>query len=309
MIKKENRILIIGSSNTDMTVRIAHLPVPGETVLGGSFTMGQGGKGANQAVAVSRLGGYAEFVCMVGNDMFGRNSIEYYQKEGISTDNCFISDSTSSGVALISVDESAENCIAVASGANADLSVSHMEQLRPLIESAELLLLQLEIPVETVVAAAKIAYDAGVKVVLNPAPACALPKELFQYVSLMIPNQTELAMLTGQEISDEASALKGIGILKDKGVETVIVTMGAQGALVSLPEKDSFVPSMKVKAVDTTAAGDTFCGGVCVALAEGRSIEEAVAFATAAASITVCNIGAQDSIPFREAVENKLKNN
>ena len=305
MANKE-KILIVGSSNTDITVRVRHLPSPGETVIGGDFIMGHGGKGANQAVAVSRLGGNAEFVCMVGNDLFGRNSMEQYKKEGISIANCFVSDKSHSGLALISVDDNAENSIVVASGTNADISIEHIEKIRPLIEESSILLLQLEIPVETVLAAAEIAYRAGVRVILNPAPARNLPEEIFKYLYLIIPNQTELSTMTGIKVTDIESARQGIAVLRDKGLDSVIVTMGSKGALVSNSGMETFVEARKVEAIDTTAAGDTFCGGVCVGLAEGKDLEEAVRFATVASSLAVCKMGAQDSIPYRSEVDCKL---
>lgn len=293
-----NKIVVIGSSNTDMTAITDKLPVPGETVLGGIFKMGQGGKGANQAVAAQRLGGNVSFICKVGKDIFGENSIKQYEKEGLDTSCVMLSDQPS-GVALISVDKNAENCIVVASGANADITVDDIESHRAEIQAASILLLQLEIPVDAVVRAAKIAHEAGVYVVLNPAPACELPEEIYQYLSLIIPNQTEIAIMTGIEALDEEGAAKAVCALQAKGVKDVIVTMGSKGSMVYHNGIASFVPSQKVKAVDTTAAGDTYCGGICVALSEGKDLIEAAGFATSASALTVQKCGAQDSIPYR----------
>jgi ribokinase len=290
------KILILGSSNTDMVVKVEHLPAPGETILGGEFTMGAGGKGANQAVAARRLGGDVTFICKVGKDLFGENAVKQYQKEGIDTSNILYSDKPS-GVALIYVDHKAENCIAVASGANSDITVDEVRSLEGVIKSSSLLLLQLETPVDVVLEAAKIAYSAGVKVVLNPAPACELPKELYKYLSLIIPNQGESALLSGEDVYDEASAIEAAKALVDKGVESVVITMGSKGSMIYDNLFGTFVPARKVEAVDTTAAGDTFCAGVCVALAQGKPLAEAVAFGTAASSLTVQKMGAQDSIP------------
>ena len=295
------KILVIGSSNTDMTVVADRLPVPGETVLGGRFAMGQGGKGANQAVAAQRLGGDVTFICKLGRDIFGENAIKEYQKDGMDTSKVMFSDQPS-GVALISVDTNAENCIVVASGANGDITVEDIEANRKEIEEAGILLLQLEIPVEAVVRAAKIGYEAGNYVVLNPAPACDLPEEIYQYLSLIIPNQTEIALMTGIEANDEEGAAKAVEALQGKGVKDVIVTMGSKGSMVYHEGKASFVPSKKVNAVDTTAAGDTYCGGLCVALSEGKDIIEAAQFATASSALTVQKRGAQDSIPYRKDV-------
>ena len=292
------KIVVIGSSNTDMTVLADRLPVPGETVLGGKFAMGQGGKGANQAVAAQRLGGDVTFICKVGRDIFGENSIKEYQKDGMDTSKVMFSDQPS-GVALISVDTHAENCIVVASGANGDITVEDIEANRKDIEEAAILLLQLEIPVEAVVRAAKIGHEAGVYVVLNPAPACDLPEEIYQYLSLIIPNQTEIALMTGIEANDEAGAAKAVEALQSKGTKDVIVTMGSKGSMVYHEGQATFVPSKKVNAVDTTAAGDVFNGALVVALSEGRTLVEAATFATKASAISVTRMGAQSSIPYR----------
>ena len=295
----QGNILVIGSSNTDMTVKTKALPKPGETVLGGIFTMGAGGKGANQAVAARRLGGEVKFICKVGRDIFGDNAIAHYQQEGLDTGGILRSE-LPSGVALISVDEHAENCIVVASGANNDLTEADIEAVAGDIRNCGILLLQLEIPVPSVVKAARIAHEAGATVVLNPAPACPLPDELFRYVDLFIPNETELSTFSELPVSDEASAAKAAAAMQAKGVGKLIVTMGSKGSLICEGGEPVFVPARKVKAVDTTAAGDTFCGALCVALSEGRSLKEAAEFATAASALTVQKMGAQDSIPYRK---------
>lgn len=298
---ENKKILVIGSSNTDMTVITDRLPVPGETVLGGRFAMGPGGKGANQAVAAQRLGGNTSFICKVGKDIFGENAVRHYRNEGLDTTGVMISEQPS-GVALISVDKKAENCIVVASGANADITEADIEANRKAIEEASILLLQLEIPVEAVVKAAKIGHEAGVYVILNPAPACDLPEEIYRYLSLIIPNQTEIALMTGIEARDEEGAAKAVEALREKGVKDVIVTMGSKGSMVYHEGKATFVPAQKVNAVDTTAAGDTYCGGLCVALSEGKDIIEAARFATAASALTVQKQGAQESIPYRKDI-------
>ena len=297
----QGNILVIGSSNTDMTVKTKALPKPGETVLGGIFTMGAGGKGANQAVAARRLGGEVKFICKVGRDIFGDNAIAHYQQEGLDTGGILRSE-LPSGVALISVDEHAENCIVVASGANNDLTEADIEAVAGDIRNCGILLLQLEIPVPSVVKAARIAHEAGATVVLNPAPACPLPDELFRYVDLFIPNETELSTFSGLPVSDEASAAKAAAAMQAKGVGKLIVTMGSKGSLICEGGEPVFVPARKVKAVDTTAAGDTFCGALCVALSEGHGLKEAAEFATAASALTVQKMGAQDSIPYRKDI-------
>ena len=292
-------ILVIGSSNTDMTVKTKELPRPGETVLGGAFTMGPGGKGANQAVAARRLGGDVKFICKVGKDIFGDNAVAGYAAEGLDTSGIIRSE-LPSGVALISVDEHAENCIVVASGANADFTVADVEASRKAIEECSILLLQLEIPVPSVVAAARMAHEADAQVVLNPAPACELPEELFKYIDIFIPNETELSTFSGMPVSDADSAAAAARKMQSMGVGRLIVTMGSKGALIVETDGSTvFVPARKVKAVDTTAAGDTFCGALCVAVSEGKSLEEAAQFAASASALTVQKMGAQNSIPFR----------
>ena len=304
---EKNRILIIGSSNTDMTVRSATLPKPGETVLGGDFRMGPGGKGANQAVAARLLGGEVTFVCKLGRDMFGEGASKHYESCGLDTSKILWSDKPS-GVALITVDSKAENSIVVASGANADMTVSDVDSVADIIKSSGILLLQLEIPMDAVVHAAEIAYNAGVQVVLNPAPAAVLPAELLKCVSILIPNETEASAISGIDINNFETAAAAAERLKGMGVREVIITMGSRGSVVCDGDC-TFVPAVKVNAVDTTAAGDTFCGGVCVALSEGKDLLEAVKFATAASSIAVQRPGAQDSIPNRCEVDKLLNIN
>lgn len=304
---EKNRILVIGSSNTDMTVRSATLPKPGETVLGGDFRMGPGGKGANQAVAARLLGGEVTFVCKLGRDMFGEGASKHYESCGLDTSKILWSDKPS-GVALITVDSKAENSIVVASGANADMTVTDIDSVADIIKSSGILLLQLEIPMDTVVHAAEIAYNAGVQVVLNPAPAAVLPAELLKCVSILIPNETEASAISGIDINNFETAAAAAERLKGMGVREVIITMGSRGSVVCDGDC-TFVPAVKVNAVDTTAAGDTFCGGVCVALSGGKDLLEAVKFATAASSIAVQRPGAQDSIPNRCEVDKLLNIN
>jgi len=293
----QKKILVIGSSNTDMTIKADKLPVPGETILGGRFIMGPGGKGANQAVAARRLGGNVEFICKVGHDIFGDNALAGYRKEGIEIGHTLYS-GEASGIALILVDSTGENVISVAPGANGDITVEDIESVADVIRDADFLILQLEIPIPAVLRAAKIAHEAGVYVILNPAPACKLPEELFSYISLVTPNQTESAIMTGIEVKDEASREEAVAAFNRMGVKDVIVTLGCNGSLVCTGGQKTLIPAKKVKAVDATAAGDTFCGAVCVALSEGRSLVEAAEFATKASALTVQKMGAQNSIPF-----------
>lgn len=297
----QKKILVIGSSNTDMTAKTHALPRPGETVLGGVFAMGAGGKGANQAVAAQRLGGNVQFICKVGRDMFGDNAIAQYKAEGLDVSGILHS-SLPSGVALIYVDDHAENCIVVASGANGDLSEEDIDLSREAIVHCGILLLQLETPIPSVLKAARMAHEAGAMVVLNPAPACPLPEELFRYIDLFIPNETELSTFSGLPVTNAEEAQAAAAAMQRKGVGKIIVTMGSKGALICDGGPAVFVPAHKVKAVDTTAAGDTFCGALCVALSEGKTLKEATEFATAASALTVQKMGAQNSIPFRKDI-------
>jgi ribokinase len=294
------KIVVIGSCNTDMVVKSDRLPVPGETILGGAFMMNPGGKGANQAVAVARLGGNVTFISKTGNDLFGKQSIEMFGDENINTDYIFSDPQLPSGVALIMVDTYGENCIVVASGANASLSKEDIEKARYLIEDADILLMQLEIPMETVEYAASLAYKKGIKVVLNPAPASFLSTGLLECLYAIVPNKTEAEMLSGIKVSDQDSAKQAADIISSKGVDIVVITLGSAGAFIKDGNNYYNVPVEKIKAVDTTAAGDTFCGALCVAISEGLSIEEAVKFANKASGFTVMREGAQSAIPYRK---------
>ena len=301
--QEKNRILVVGSSNTDMMIKTEHLPRPGETVLGGSFFMNPGGKGANQAVAVARLGGQIAFICKTGSDIFGHQSHQLFEEEGIDTSYIFSDTKNPSGVALITVDENAENCIVVASGANANLSPDNLAKAESAIDEAEFILMQLEIPIETVEFVADMAHKKNKKVILNPAPAQKLSKEFLKKLYLITPNETEAELISGIKISDEQSTLEAAKKIAEMGVDNVIITLGSKGAFVYSDQACEFVPSAKVKAIDTTAAGDIFNGALVVALAEGRSVPDAVRFACKASAISVTRIGAQSSAPYRNEVD------
>jgi len=301
--QRKNRILVVGSSNTDMMIKTEHLPRPGETVLGGSFFMNPGGKGANQAVAIARLGGQIAFICKTGSDIFGHQSHQLFEEEGIDTSYIFSDTKNPSGVALITVDENAENCIVVASGANANLSPENLSKAESAIDDAEFILMQLEIPIETVEYVADTAHKKNKKVILNPAPAQKLSKELLKNLYMITPNETEAELISGIKISDEQSVLEAAKKISEMGVDNVIITLGAKGAFVYSDHICEIVPTVKVKAIDTTAAGDIFNGALTVALAENRSLIESVRFACKASAISVTRIGAQSSAPYRNEVD------
>ena len=294
------KILVIGSCNTDMVVKSDRLPVPGETVLGGAFMMNPGGKGANQAVAVARMGGKATFISKTGNDLFGRQSIEMYGDENINTDFILSDPNLPSGVAIIMVDTNGENCIVVASGANGSLKPHDIDKAKHIFENTDFLLMQLEIPMDTVEHAAKLAHQKGIKVILNPAPAAFLSNELMECLYAIIPNKTEAEMLSGIKVYDWNSAKQAADIIGAKGVDVVVITLGSKGALIKEGGSYYEVPVEKINAIDTTAAGDTFCGTFCVGLSEGLSVVDSVKMANQAAGITVTREGAQAAIPYRK---------
>ena len=297
------QILVVGSSNTDMVIKAAHLPRPGETILGGTFFMNPGGKGANQAVAIARLGGPVTFICKTGSDIFGHQSQQLFEEEGINTSYIFSDSFYPSGVALITVDEKAENSIVVASGANANLMPSDLARAEEAIEQADLVLMQLEIPMETVCYVADLAWEKGKKVILNPAPAHPLSAELLRRLYLITPNETEAEMISGVKITDDSSACEAARVLSGMGVQNVIITLGSKGALIYCDGKSEIVPAWKVEAVDTTAAGDVFNGALAVALSEWRDLKEAARFACKASAISVTRVGAQSSAPYRNEVD------
>ncbi|NQT27916.1 ribokinase, partial [candidate division KSB1 bacterium] len=298
------KITVVGSSNTDMIIQVPRIPRPGETILGGSFSIAPGGKGANQAVAAARAGGDVTFIAKVGNDMFGTQAIQGFKEDGIHVQHIGIDDESSSGVALIFVGDDGENSIGVASGANANLTPANVESASDIIKDCDVLIMQLETPLETVQKAAEIASMNNVPVILNPAPAQPLSDELLGRISILTPNESEAELLTGIIVTDEQSARDAACKLRDRGVNTVIVTMGAAGAYVQSDKVDGLVPSFQVDPVDTTAAGDVFNGSLAVALTEKSSLEEAVQFANAAAALSVTKLGAQPSAPHRVDIDN-----
>ena len=295
------KIVVVGSSNTDMVVKVKHLPSPGETVLGGEFVMAAGGKGANQAVAAARLGAQVTLVARIGQDLFGEAALAGFKREGINTKHIGVEPDTASGVALIAVDIAGENSIAVASGANMCLSPVDVERAREAIAAADVLLLQLEVPTETVLAATRVAHRAGVRVILNPAPAPgkALPAELLKRIDVLTPNENEIRGLVRERKNPELAAQE----LLHQGVDAVIITAGARGALITTQEREQIVPGFIVNAVDTTAAGDAFNGGLAVAVSKGKPLPEAVRFANACGALAATRMGAQTSLPGAESVE------
>ena len=303
-MKTKANIVVVGSSNTDMIIKLDRIPRPGETILGGQFITAAGGKGANQAVGAARAGGKVAFIARLGQDMFGQQALEGFVKDGINVEYVVRDKASPSGVALIFVAKDGENSIAVASGANGRLSPADVKRARKAIASAAVVVMQLETPLPTVIAAANIAAKAGARVILNPAPAQPLPDELLRLVSILTPNETEAELLTGIRVNDERSAGRAADRLLARGVQAVIITLGPRGAFVATEGLRKLIGGFKMPAVDTTAAGDIFNGALAVALAEGQDLEHAVRFANAAAAISVTRLGAQPSAPRRKEIDN-----
>jgi ribokinase len=297
------KIIVIGSFNTDMVVKAVKFPLPGETVLGGQFLMNPGGKGANQAIAAARLGADVTFIAKVGNDMFGRVALQQFKKEKIDCRYITMDPDEPSGVAIINVDDSGETRIAVSPGANNNLRFGDVD---PALESAEegtIVLMQLEIPIEVVEYVILKCHQLKLRVVLNPAPVQNLSKELFPYIYALVPNEVEASALTGVEVKDTTTAGMAALKLKEMGVQHVVITLGAQGAYVNAGDIQGLIPAPRVEVVDSTGAGDSFCGAFATALSEDFCWDEAVLFAGKVAAISVKSLGAQTSIPYRREVE------
>jgi len=303
------KILVIGSSNIDLVINSTNLPKPGETVIGDTFLKNPGGKGANQAVASKRLGAHVAFITKVGNDEFGKELTELYKKEGIDCRGVLTDSSSRTGVALINVDRKGENFITIYQGANKQLLINDIISLSSLIDESDIILMQLEIPMDTVNYVIEQAYEKRKKIILNPAPAQAFTDEALSKLFAITPNKTETEQLTGITIQDEKSTLEAANILIKKGVKNVIITLGSKGVYYVNEKEHFLIPAPHVKAVDTTAAGDTFCGAIAAELSRGHGWDEALHFATAASAICVTRMGAQLSIPTEQEVRNFIKNN
>jgi ribokinase len=302
------KIVVLGSSNTDMIIQVKKIPKPGETVIGGKFFIAAGGKGANQAVAALRAGGNVTFVSRIGKDIFGNNSLKGFLEDGLNVENIFIDSEEPSGVALIFVDEKGENSIAVAPGSNSKLLPGDINRKLKIISEADILLMQLEIPLNTIEYASEIAFENNVKIILNPAPAQRLSDKLLRRISIITPNETEAELLSGVQITNVKDAEKAAKILFEKGIESVIITLGSKGAFVFSEIFKGLMPSYKVQAADTTAAGDVFNGALAAALSQDKELKDAVKFANAAAALSVTKLGAQTSAPYKEDIDKMLNN-
>jgi ribokinase len=302
-----SKVVVVGSTNTDLTVRVPRIPAPGETALGREFRMTAGGKGANQAVAAARAGARVVFVTALGTDDFGQRALENLAREGIDISFVRRVADAPSGVALIVVDDEGENSIAVAPGANGQLSPDDVELLASVIEAGDVMLLQLEIPLDTVEAAARIGAACGATVILNPAPARALPHALLGVTTIITPNEHEAQQLTGVEASDERELARSAAVFQGQGVRDVFITLGARGGYALGNGWSTMWRAFTVDTVDTTAAGDVFNGALAASLVNDRTTSEALLFAVAAAAISVTHPGAQSSAPFRADIESFLR--
>ncbi|MHC4694826.1 MAG: ribokinase [Planctomycetota bacterium] len=296
-------IAVVGSSNMDLVVKSERIPVTGETILGGDFIMVPGGKGANQAVAAAKLGARVFFIAKLGDDIFGSQSLNNFEKEGVNTKYVLQTKDAPSGVALIMVDDDGNNVIVVAPGANHKLTPEDVKEAESDIALSGALVAQLEVPIETIEFAAGLANKSNVPFILDPAPAQQLSEQLLQMVDVLTPNETEAKILTGIEVKDRDSAGAAAQKLLECGVKNVILTMGATGYLTVSDEGTEFVEARKVTAVDSTAAGDAFTGSLAVGLAQGQSLSEAALFANDVAAVSVTKMGAQPSMPTVQEVE------
>ena len=301
------KIAVVGSLNMDLVVRAPHMPVPGETVIGSDFRTIPGGKGANQAVAAARLGAQVTMIGRVGDDDFGQAQLRNLGELGIDTTHVIVDPEAPTGIALITLDASGQNSIVLAPGANMRLTREDINAAQDAILQSDVLVLQLESPLEVVAYAIDVAHAEGVKVILNPAPARPLPKETLTRLDYLVPNERETALLTGIEATDINSAKKAAERLHGEGVGTVILTLGDRGAFLASAEESVHVPGYQVEVVDTTAAGDAFVGAFAVAVAQGQSLAEAVRYANAAGALAVTRLGAQPSLPTRREVEEFMK--
>ncbi|MBE9216518.1 ribokinase [Plectonema cf. radiosum LEGE 06105] len=301
-------IIVFGSINIDLVATAPRLPIAGETLLGRDFCKVPGGKGANQAVALTKLGISTEIVGRVGKQGFSEELLNYLQMAGVKTDNVFIDEAVSSGVAIITVDDAGENQIVVIPGANGCVGEQDVERLSRLLPGKQALLLQLEIPIPAVIAAAKEAQKAGVKVILDPAPAHKeLPESLYPLVDILTPNEVEASQLVGFTVNGEDSAKKAAEVLLQKGVKCAIVKLGAKGVYCCTLSESFFTPAFPVQTVDTTAAGDAFNGGLAAALSEGLTLRQAVMWGAAAGALAATKSGAQPSLPDRVVFEQFLE--
>lgn len=300
-----SKILVIGSSNTDLIAKVKSFPAAGETVRGQFFVQAMGGKGANQALAAHRLGGDVKFVTCLGNDANGQNTMRYYENEGLDVSSSRIVEGVPTGTAMILVNDEGENCIVITPGANHELSPVHIRNIEKEIATALMVVLQMEIPFDTVEEVCSLAVKFGTKVLLNVAPAQEINPRLLKLIHILVVNETEIETLTGQSIASVGKEAVMSALLR-MGPKAVILTVGRNGCMVKTSKVSRHIPAFQVETIDSTAAGDTFCGALAARLTRGSDLIAAVEFATAASALCVTKMGAQPSIPNEQEVEHFL---
>lgn len=296
-------IVVIGSTNTDMTIHCDSLPSMGEIVAGTDFQVAPGGKGANEAIAASRLGGAVTLITKTGNDLFGRQAKQMFADEGIRTDYIFADPNNPSGVALIMADTNGDKYVAVAQGGIKTLSYQDIDRARSAILQAKVLLIELETPIDVAIYAAKIAKENGAIVIINPSPRQNLPAELFCLTDIIIPNRYEASKLSGIKISNLDDAKKAAEVIATMGVNTVLITLGSKGSILYRNGETNFFEAIETLTKDPSGAGDVFCSALCVALSEGCDLTDGIQLATAAGSIQASRLGMVEAIPYRHEVE------
>ncbi|MCK5758484.1 MAG: ribokinase [Clostridiales bacterium] len=300
-----NKLTVFGSFFEDLCGRGPYLPKPGETLIGSTFTYGPGGKGSNQAVAAKRAGADVTMITKIGNDPYGKLMLEFYEKEGINSEMVFTDKENSTGIALILVDEnSAENTILVVPGACHNITAENLAQAEEKIKNSDMLMVQMEVNMDATYRAIKIAYENGVEIIMNPAPAQKIDDSVYKMISYLTPNETEAEILTGINTDSMENIKKAAEWLYKKGVNNVIITMGSDGVYIKNDTLEEIVPSYKVEAIDTTGAGDSFNGCLAVALMDGLDIVNAAKFANAGAALSVTKIGTAPSMAYRKEIIN-----
>ncbi len=299
-------IVVVGSYNVGLFIKGQRLPVKGETVIGDSFYEGAGGKGSNQALCTAKMGGNVHFIGCVGGDRYGRDACDLYDSMGISREFLSVDETIHSGISFVIIDSNGDNLISVALGANNRLSPQHVDKARTLIEGAAMLACQLEGPLDTFAHALKMAHGLGVTTFLDPAPACPLSEEVYRNTDIIAPNESEAEILTGISVDTYADAAKAGRVFLSRGVRTAIVKLGGRGSMYVTENEERHFPAVKVEAVDATGAGDAFAGGLLVALAEEKPIDEAIRFASCVAALSVTKVGVVNALPSREEAESLM---